>query len=137
MAQRPQRVLRQVSPPLAVSVTLAVHQYHEGSDCRQPFTSPAGSPLFLLRSFLTFHPQPPSARGHRFDRHRQRDRLIPGFAMNEKARRSAPPKRVRFTTDRKFASGCSPPRLSATQLLSATGPVADPGMDFHHAATRH
>ena len=41
--------------------------------------------------------------------------------MNEQARRHTPPKRVRFTTDRQFASSCSPPRLAATQLLSATG----------------
>ncbi len=41
--------------------------------------------------------------------------------MNEQARRHTPPKRVRFTTDRQFASSCSPPRLSATQLPSASG----------------
>ncbi len=52
---------------------------------------------------------------------RQRDQLFPGFAMNEQARRCTPPYRVRYPTDRQFASGCSPPRLSATQLPSATG----------------
>jgi hypothetical protein len=31
-----------------------------------------------------------------------------------------PPNRVRSPTDRQFASGCSPPRLTATQLPSAT-----------------
>jgi hypothetical protein len=40
--------------------------------------------------------------------------------MNEQARRSSPPNRVRYPTDRQFASGCSPPRLGATQLPSAT-----------------
>jgi hypothetical protein len=63
----------------------------------------------------------------------QRDRLpesalmgSPGgsgldFAMNELARRSARPKRVRHPTDCLFASGCSPPRLTTTQSPSATG----------------
>ena len=40
--------------------------------------------------------------------------------MNEQARRCSPPNRVRYPTDRQFASGCSPPRLAATQLPSAT-----------------
>ena len=118
---RPQRVTWAGFPTLGHVSLAAVPRYHEGSDSRPEFTSPGGSPLLLLRSFLAFHPQPQSGRGHRFDRHHQRDHLIPGFAMNEEARRTAPPKRVRFTTDRKFASGCSPPRLTATQLPSATG----------------
>jgi len=42
------------------------------------------------------------------------------FAMNEQARRCTPPKRVRHPTGCRFASGCSPPRLAATQLPSAT-----------------
>jgi hypothetical protein len=113
-----------------MSLACAVHRYHEGSDSRQAFTSPAGSPLLLLRSFLAFHPQPQGGRDHRFDRHRQRDHLIPGFTMNEEARRTAPPKRVRFTTDRKFASGCFPPRLAATQLPSATGLWLTPTRTF-------
>ena len=85
------------------------------------FTSRTGSPLFLLRSFLAFNPQPRSGRGHRFMRHLQRDHLIPGFATNEEARRTAPPKRVRFTTDRKFASGCSPPRLTTDAVTFGYG----------------
>jgi len=40
--------------------------------------------------------------------------------MNEQARRSSPPNRVRYPTDQQFASGCSPPCLGATQLPSAT-----------------
>jgi hypothetical protein len=67
----------------------------------------------------------------------QRDRFVPGFAMNEQARRSTPPKRVRYPTDRQFASGCSPPRLTATQLPSATRLVTYPGTDFHRADVRH
>ena len=57
----------------------------------------------------------------------QRDRLLgpcPGldFALNPKAHRYARPNRVRHDpTDCMFASGCSPPRLAATQLPLATG----------------
>jgi hypothetical protein len=54
-----------------------------------------------------------------------------GFAINEQARRNARPKRVRFTTDCKFASGCSPPHLAATQLPSAIGSGHLPREDFH------
>ena len=53
--------------------------------------------------------------------------------MNEQARRSSPPNRVRPPTDRPFALDCSPPRLTATQLPSATEFVASSGTDFHHA----
>jgi len=67
----------------------------------------------------------------------QRSRLpemdIPGvdFTLGMEARRNARPKRVRFTTDCKFASGCSPPRLAATQLPSATGSGHLPREDLH------
>jgi hypothetical protein len=53
--------------------------------------------------------------------------------MNEQARRSSPPNRVRSPTDQQFASGCSPPRLTTTQLPSATEFVAYSGTDFHRA----
>ena len=43
-----------------------------------------------------------------------------GFTLNEEARRTTRPNRVRYPTDCMFASGCSPPRLTATQLPSAT-----------------
>jgi len=60
-------------------------------------------------------------------------RPCPGqdFATNEKARRHVRPKRVRLTTDRKFASGCSPPRLAATQLPSAIESGHLPREDLH------
>ena len=60
-------------------------------------------------------------------------RPCPGldFAFNEQARRHARPNRVRFTTDCKFASGCSPPRLAATQLPSAIGNGHLPREDLH------
>jgi hypothetical protein len=50
----------------------------------------------------------------------QRAVLVPGFATLVQARRHTPPKQVRHPTDRQFASGYSPPRLTTTQLPSAT-----------------
>lgn len=44
----------------------------------------------------------------------------PGFARAQKARQDSTPKRVRHPTGYPFASGCSPPRLTTTQLPSAT-----------------
>ena len=66
----------------------------------------------------------------------QRDRLpglYPGldFTLNPQARRYARPNRVRHPTDCMFASSCFPPRLTATQLLSATGSGHLPEGDFH------
>jgi hypothetical protein len=60
-------------------------------------------------------------------------RPCPGldFAINEQARRYVGPNRVRFTTDCKFASGCSPPRLAATQLPLAIGRGHLPREDLH------
>jgi len=56
-----------------------------------------------------------------------------GFTMNEQARHSIPPNRVRHPTGYPFASGCSPPRLAATQLPSATCVVTSHGVDSHCA----
>jgi len=53
------------------------------------------------------------------------------FTLNEEARRYARPKRVRFTTDCTFASGCSPPHLAATQLPLAIGSGRLPREDLH------
>jgi hypothetical protein len=44
-----------------------------------------------------------------------------------------PPKRIRHPTGCWFASGCSPPRLAATQLPSATCAVTPHGTDLHRA----
>src|ERR671919_52098 len=51
---------------------------------------------------------------------RQRVQRVSDFAMNEQARRSSPPNRVRSPTDQQFALGCSPRRFGPTQLPSAT-----------------
>jgi len=42
------------------------------------------------------------------------------FTMHTEARQLIPPNRVRYPTDWSFASSCSPPCLTTTQLLSAT-----------------
>jgi hypothetical protein len=60
----------------------------------------------------------------------QRIRCVSGFAVSQGARRHVPPNRVRHPTDRQFASGCSPPRLLATQLPSATGIWLTPTRTF-------
>jgi hypothetical protein len=44
-----------------------------------------------------------------------------------------PPKQVRHPTDCRFTSGCSPPRLAATQLPSISGRTTGPGTDLHRA----
>jgi len=63
----------------------------------------------------------------------QRHRLLPGFATNEQARHRSTPNQVRHPTDCRFISGCSPPRLTATQLPSITEPTTGSDTDFHHA----
>ena len=76
------------------------------------------SPRLSRATFLSFRPQPRNTPQHRFIRHHQRAALFPGFATLVQARRNTPPKQVRYPTDRKFVSSCSPPRLATTQLLS-------------------
>src|SRR5215467_15966737 len=63
----------------------------------------------------------------------QRHRLLPGFATNEQARHRSTPNQVRHPTDCRFISGCSPPRLTATQLPSITELATGSDTDFHHA----
>ncbi len=100
---------------------------YEGSDSCRPRTHPAGlSASFALPSE---HPTPNHivsldiaftvTSAHRVGPE------SPGFAMFRQARRTTPPKRVRYPAGCSFASGCSPPRLThsrswSTQLPSAT-----------------
>jgi hypothetical protein len=106
-------------------------RYHEGSDsCTVHLRH--RSPHLPRHTFLSFRLQPRGLPGHRLPP-RQRDRRVSDFAMNEQARRSSPPNRVRRPTDRQFASGCSPPRLGTTQLPSASEFVAFSDTDFHRA----
>ena len=93
-------------------------RYHEGSDsCAAHLRR--RSPHLLRHTFLSFRLQPRGLPSHRLPP-RQRDPRVSDFAMNEKARRSSPPNRVRHPTDRLFASGCSPRRFGPTQLPSAS-----------------
>ena len=93
-------------------------RYHEGSDsCTAHLRH--SSPRLLRHTFLSFRLQPRGLPDHRLPP-RQRVQRVSDFAMNEQARRSSSPNRVRYPADRQFALGCSPPRLAATQLPSAT-----------------
>ena len=103
---------------LCASRGCAPRRYHEGSDsCTDHLR--CRSPRLLRHTFLSFHLQPRQLPDHRLPP-RQRDPRFSGFALVSQARRSSPPNRVRYPTDQQFASGCSPPRLAATQLPSAT-----------------
>src|SRR5277367_1101476 len=96
-------------------------------------TPHGGSLRLLCVVFRTSNPQPRDGPERRF-----RSRLSaldgscdPGFAMNEQARRTMPPKRVRYPAGCSFASSCSPPRIAATQLPSATCATTSHRTDFH------
>src|SRR5262245_34064770 len=56
-----------------------------------------------------------------------------GFAFARQARHGSRPNRVSHRTDWSFASSCSPPRLAATQLPSATRFQTNLGKDLHLA----
>jgi len=111
-------------------------------------------PALSCCTFRPFCLQPPAAVPMRcltFSDHRAYRRLPMqprpfgterhlGFAIGMQARHSSRPNRVcggwpkpACTTDWSFASGCSPPRLAATQLPSATGCQTLPGEDLHLA----
>jgi hypothetical protein len=106
-------------------------RYYEDSDSCSAHP-PRRSPHLLHHTFLSFRLQPRRLPGHRLPP-RQRVQRVSDFAMNEQARRSSPPNRVRHPTDRQFTSGCSPPRLVTTQLPSASEFVAFSDTDFHRA----
>jgi hypothetical protein len=57
--------------------------------------------------------------------------------MESQARRYTTPNRVRHPADRQFASGCSPPRLAATQLPSATELWLTPTRTYTVLVWRH
>ena len=106
-------------------------RYYEDSDSCSAHP-PGRSPHLLRHTFLSFRLQPRRLPGHRLPP-RQRVQRVSDFALNEQARHSSPPNRVRHPTDRQFASGCSPPRLATTQLPSASEFVAFSDTDFHRA----
>jgi len=61
------------------------------------------SPHLLRHTFLSFHLQPRELPGHRLPP-RQRDQWFSNFTLESQARRSSPPNRVRYPTNRQFAS---------------------------------
>jgi len=91
------------------------------------------SPRLFTTTFHAFHSQSSGAPESRLVRYAQRFQFLPSFAIIQKARYAVRPNRIRFTADCIFASSCSPPRFTTTQLLSATRHVASLDMDFHHA----
>ena len=96
-------------------------------------TPHGGSLRLLYLVFRTSNPQPRDGPERRFpSRLNALDGSCdPGFAMNEQARRTMPPKRVRHPAGCSFASSCSPPRIAATQLPSATCATTSHRTDFH------
>ncbi len=67
-----------------------------------------------------FRPQPRYAPDPRFIHHRNGISEFQTSPRMSKLVANMPPNRVRSPTDHHFASGCSPPRLLATQLPSTT-----------------
>ena len=67
-----------------------------------------------------FHPQPRYAPDPRFIYHYNGISEFQTSPRMSKLVANIPPNRVRSPTDHQFASGCSPPRLIATQLPSTT-----------------
>ena len=93
---------------------------------------PCRSPRLLRHTFAVV-PSPTTWAAWTSLPPRQRVQRVSDFAMNEQARRSSPPNRVRSPTDRQFASGCSPRCFGPTQLPSTTEFVAYSDTDFHRA----
>jgi len=78
------------------------------------------SPHLLRLTFLSFHLQPRDAPAHRFSCHSSVTGDFQASPFSCRLAANIPPNRVRHPADRQFASGCSPPRLTTTQLPSAT-----------------
>ena len=94
-------------------------RYYQGSDSSTSHQRQR-SPWFSRLTFLMFHPQPRYAPDPRFIHHRNGISVFQTSPRMSKLVANMPPNRVRSPTDHQFASGCSPPRLMATQLPSAT-----------------
>ena len=96
-------------------------RYYAGSDS-SPLAHAGEVSPFRSRTFPASRLQPRYAarRSRAYHLVQPIGPLGPDFAMNEQARHCTPPNRVRSPTGCSFASGCSPPRLAATQLPSAT-----------------
>ena len=106
-------------------------RYYQGSDSSTSHQRQR-SPCFSRLTFLMFHPQPRYAPDPRFIHHRNGISVFQTSPRMSKLVADMPPNRVHYPTDHHFASGCSPPRLMATQLPSATWLVYH-DTDFHRA----
>ena len=106
-------------------------RYHEGSDSCTAHPPPR-SPRLLRHTFLSFRLQPRGLPDHRLPP-RQRDQRVSDFAMNEQARRSSPPNRVRSSygpTVRLRLLSTSP---HGDAVTFGYGVVAYSDTDFHRA----
>jgi hypothetical protein len=100
-------------------------RYYQDSDsCRRHLDG--RSPRFTHTPFLDVPPPTTWTAWPSLYQPNQRDHCVSDFAITLQARRRSPPNRVRHPTDRQFAFRCSPPRIAATQLRSATGPWHSP-----------
>ena len=119
------------SRPFATAA--AASRYYEGSDSCRPRPRSAG--LSAYSASPCGHPAPNHAMpssAFAATSARPADPLPgPGFAIGSQARHGISPNRVRSPTGCPFASGCSPPRLAATQLPSASCAVTSHGKDSH------
>ena len=87
-------------------------------------TLPQRSLRLLRFAFRASRSQPLDGRAHRFLRHHSLS-ASQGFATQSQARRSIPPKRIRYPTGYAFASCCSPPRLLPRWTQSPAARVDD------------
>ncbi len=101
---------------------LAALRYYDGSDSCCPSPRAAGLPACLATPSWHSASNHVVCSGIALHATNQRTGRVSDFALREEARRHTPPNRVRHPADCQFASSCSPPRLTATQLPSATGP---------------
>jgi hypothetical protein len=132
------RSRRRASVPCVASIGTAGTRLPRGGFATRPFAAPGGigttkalTPAALTRATgLSAYAVLPSR--HSAPNHAIRPMAalpvvsapsaIPGFAVIQQARHGVTPKRVRPPADWQFASGCSPPRLPATQFPSASKP---------------
>ncbi len=127
--------------PLPSNRFHGLHRYYEPSDfcrCSCPSTDlPAYFAPPSLRSVCNH----PIGSQDRLIHHPQRPALLLGFVAKPD---SSPPDETESSsspTDHRFASGCFPPRLAATQLPSATRPwlastgTSTPLVMRHHGRT--
>ena len=105
-----------LAAPLAAQKRL---RYYEGSDSRRPHLRATGLSAYSALSSRRSAPNHAS-RSVAALSVVSAPSTVPGFATIQQARHGFTPNRIRSPTDWRFASGCSPPRLAATQLPSAT-----------------